>query len=98
MRYEIEITEDAKIDLSFFKAYERKTILAAIREQLSHEPLQETRNRKKLRENPLANWELRCGKFRIFYEVSKNIVTVGIIAVGWKKHNELYIRNKEVKI
>ena len=98
MRYEIEITEEAKIDLSFFKAYERKTILAAIREQLSHEPLQETRNRKRLRENPLANWELRCGKFRIFYEVSKNIVTVGIIAVGWKKHNVLYIRNKEVKI
>ena len=96
--YEIEITEEAKIDLSFFKAYERKTILAAIREQLSHEPLKETRNRKKLRENPLANWELRCGKYRIFYEVRKNIVTVGIIAVGWKKHNELYIRNKEVII
>ena len=98
MRYEIEITEEAKIDLSFFKAYERKTILAAIREQLSHEPLKETRNRKELRENPLANWELRCGKYRIFYEVRENIVTVGIIAVGWKKHNELYIRNKEVKI
>ena len=54
MIYKIEITEDAKIDLSFFKAYERKIILASIREQLSYEPLKETRNQKKLRENPIA--------------------------------------------
>ncbi len=98
MIYKIEITEDAKIDLSFFKAYERKIILASIREQLSYEPLKETRNQKKLRENPIAPWELRIGKYRIFYEVRNDIVTVGIISVGKKEHNVLYIRGKEVKI
>jgi mRNA-degrading endonuclease RelE of RelBE toxin-antitoxin system len=98
MGYRIEITEDAKVDLAFFKANERKRILAAIREQLSYEPLKETRNRKKLRENPISPWELRSGKYRVFYEVEEDIVTVGVISVGWKKHNILYIRGKEVKI
>jgi hypothetical protein len=32
MKYRIEITEDAKIDLSFFSAYEQKIIVTAIRE------------------------------------------------------------------
>ena len=98
MRYKIEITEEAKIDLSFFRAYDRKIILSSIREQLSYEPQSETRNRKKLRENPVASWELRSGKYRIFYEVENNIVTVAIIAIGEKKHNALYIRGKEVKL
>jgi mRNA-degrading endonuclease RelE of RelBE toxin-antitoxin system len=98
MRYKIEVTEEAKIDLSFFRAYERKTILATVREQLTHEPTKETRNRKKLRENPIAQWELRCGKYRIFYEVEADVVAVGVISIGWKEHNVLYIRGEEVKI
>lgn len=46
MTYKIEITEDAKIDLSFFRPYERKIILMSIREQLLHEPLKETKDMK----------------------------------------------------
>ncbi len=86
------------MDLYFFKVYERKAILEAIKEQLSYEPLKETKHRKELRENPLANWELRFGEYRVFYEVRESIHTVGIMAIGWKFHNVLYIRNKEVKI
>jgi mRNA-degrading endonuclease RelE of RelBE toxin-antitoxin system len=98
MRYKIEITEEAKIDLSFFKAYERKTILKNIKDQLSYEPQRETKNRKLLRENPIASYELRIRKYRVFYEVDKDVVTVGVVAVGWKKHNVLYIRGQEVII
>ena len=98
MKYKIEITEDAKTDLSFFKACERKEILSDIREQLSYEPLRETRNRKRLRDNPVAPWELRIGNYRIFYEVNNDIVTVIVISVGIKEHNILYIRGKEVRI
>lgn len=98
MKYKIEITEDAKTDLSYFKAYVRKEILIGIKEQLMYEPLKETRNRKKLRENPIAPWELRVGKYRIFYEIENDIVTVVIISVGVKKHNILFIRGKEVTI
>jgi mRNA-degrading endonuclease RelE of RelBE toxin-antitoxin system len=98
MEYQIEITEDAKADLSYFKPYERKEILIGIKKQLIYEPLKETRNRKKLRDNPIAPWELRVGKYRIFYEVENDIVAVIIISVGLKKHNVLFIRGKEVTL
>ena len=98
MIYKIEITEDAKIDLSFFKVHERKTILRSVKEKLSYEPLKETKNRKKLRNNPVAPWELRIGSYRVFYEVDNNSVKVIIISVGNKEHNILFIRGKRVKI
>jgi mRNA-degrading endonuclease RelE of RelBE toxin-antitoxin system len=63
MKYKIEITEDAKKDLSYFNAYEKKEILTGVKEQLLYEPLKETRNRKKLRANPVAPWELRIGRY-----------------------------------
>ena len=59
---------------------------------------QETENRKMLRDNPIAPWELRVGKYRIFYEVENDIVTVINISVGMKKHNTLFIRGKEVTL
>ena len=98
MKYKIEITADAKADLSFLKAFEKKSILQAIKEHLSYEPLKETRNRKKLRENILAPWELRNGKYRIFYKVENDIVTVIVVSIGMKKHNTLFIRGKEVML
>jgi mRNA-degrading endonuclease RelE of RelBE toxin-antitoxin system len=98
MKYSIEVTKEAKIDLSYFKTHEKKLITMKIREQLSYEPLKETRNRKRLRENPLAPWELRIGKYRVFYEVENEIVTIGVVAVGYKKHNALYIRGKQVDL
>ncbi len=52
--FQIEITEEARTDLSCYTAFERKIIATAIRDQLTHQPLQETRNRKALRENPIA--------------------------------------------
>ncbi|MGB0560916.1 MAG: type II toxin-antitoxin system RelE family toxin [Spirulinaceae cyanobacterium] len=98
MSYTIQITEDAKQDLSYFKANEKKQIISAIKSQLIYEPLIETRNRKRLRENPIATWELRSGKFRIFYEVIEEIITVTVISIGIKQHNTLYIRGNEVKL
>lgn len=98
MTYKIEITEDAKVDLSFFRPYERKIILTNIKKQLSYEPLTETKNRRNLRDNPIAPWELRSGKYRIFYDVVNENFMVGVIAIGIKEHNILYIRGEVVKI
>lgn len=98
MKYTIEVTEEAKIDLSYFTAHERKMILTNIREQLSAEPFKETRNRKPLRQNPIAAWELRVGIYRIFYDVHQEIVTVGVVSVGYKHHNDVYIRGKRVTL
>ena len=98
MVYKIKITADAKQDLDYFKTYDKKVIVTAIKKQLTYEPSVETKNRKKLRENPLATWELRSGRFRIFYEVVEDTVQVIVISVGIKDHNVLYIRGREVII
>ena len=55
--YRIEVTEEAKIDLSYYTAFERKLIVSVIREQLTDQPMIETKNRKLLRNNPIASWE-----------------------------------------
>ncbi|MGH8565605.1 MAG: type II toxin-antitoxin system RelE family toxin [Gammaproteobacteria bacterium] len=72
-------------------------MVAEIREQLAHQPNAETKNRKSLRENPIASWELRVGKHRIFYEVDETVRTVGIVCVGHKKHNVLWVRGKRYR-
>lgn len=74
-------------------------MLDAIEVQLTHEPLVETRNRKPLRPNPVAPWELRVGTLRVFYEVSSEEPSVvNILAVGQKDGNVLRIAGKEIKL
>jgi mRNA-degrading endonuclease RelE of RelBE toxin-antitoxin system len=97
-QYQIELTEDAKVDLDSYSAYERKIIVSEIRVQLSYQPLVETKNRKPLRENPIASWELRVGRFRVFYEVDDAARIVTVVSVGHKEHNVLLVRGKEVHI
>jgi len=96
--YRIEVTEEAKIDLSHYTAFERKLIVSQIREQLSEQPKVETKNRKSLRDNPISSWELRVGKFRVFYMVDEPGQVVVIVSVGHKDHNVLVIRGKEVQL
>ena len=56
--------------------------------------LLKTRNRKRLRPNDVAEWELRIGKYRVFYNVEKHVLIVSIEAIGFKVGNVLYIRGK----
>lgn len=97
-KHRIDFTQEARSDLACFPGCERKLIVEKVREQLTHEPTVETRNRKELRDNPVARWELRIGEYRVFYEVDEGIATVLVGAVGFKIHNALYIRGKEVKL
>jgi mRNA-degrading endonuclease RelE of RelBE toxin-antitoxin system len=94
----IEMTEEARTDLSSYIAFERKLIVSEIRRQLENRPNVETRNCKPLRENPIASWELRVGKHRIFYEVDETTRTVSVVSVGHKEHNVLWVRGKEVQL
>jgi len=71
-----------------------------IREQLTHTPTQQTRNRKPLTQPApfAASWELRCGpgnRFRVFYDVEPAVQEVQILAVGVKDRNRLLIGKKE---
>jgi mRNA-degrading endonuclease RelE of RelBE toxin-antitoxin system len=93
--FEIEFTESALEDLEHLRRADQNVILDAIAEQLTLEPLAPTRNRKPLRPNDLAEWELRAGKLRAFYDIDFNSSIVSIKAVGWKEHNKLFIRGRE---
>lgn len=84
--------------MTWFSAYERRIILDEVRRQLTNQPMVVTRNRKMLRDNPVARWELRVGRFRVFYEVGEDNLTVSVGAVGFKKHDRLYIRGEEVRL
>src|SRR5262245_15811471 len=96
--FEVEFTPEALDDLRGFRKYDQQQILDAIEAQLLHQPGQETRNRKRLRPNELAEWELRVDAFRVFYDVDEEKAVVKIEAVGHKRGNTLYIHGEEYEL
>lgn len=96
--YEIQYTPAARDDLSSFRKFEQKYILDEIDVQLQQTPNVETHNRKKLRPNKLAEWELRVNKFRVFYDVQKVVKIVKIEAIGYKRGNKLFIQREEYQL
>ena len=58
----------------------------------------ETRNRKELRPNEVASWELRIGRFRMFYDVDEEDRNVSIEAIGFKIGHELFIRGERTEL
>ena len=93
--FEIDLSPSAFDDIAWFPRREREIILDAIEEQLSHQPYVETRNRKQLRPNRVAEWELRVGKYRVFYDVTISPRLVEVKMVGLKRGNRLLIRGQE---
>jgi mRNA-degrading endonuclease RelE of RelBE toxin-antitoxin system len=86
-------------------ASQRALVLKSIEEQLTFEPLSEIRNRKPMRANMLAEWELRIGNIRVYYDVvplessgSDEPGIVRILAVGRKEGNRLFIGGKEFNL
>ena len=102
--YEIDFADTAIGHLAALTARERSTVIDAIEDQLSHEPLVETRNRKLLRPNPIASWELRVGALRVFYDVAATARPAGtagvvrILPVGKKERSVLRIGGKVVDL
>jgi hypothetical protein len=78
-------------------------IRKTINEQLTHSPIEETRNRKPL-DQPApfgAAWELRCGRdnrFRVFYEADSTMREVHVLGIGVKDHNRLLIGGEEYEL
>ena len=95
MRFDIVFVPEALEDLRRFKKGERARIIRALEEQLSHEPNNETRNRKRLRPNQTAEWELRVDRFRVFYDIEESANLVKVEAVGYKRGSRLFIHGEE---
>ena len=99
MAYRIQLAASAKDHFSRLNARQQAIFLRAIKIQLQHEPLRDTRNKKRLRPNPLAPWELRVGALRVFYEIDADKSgLVNILAIGVKRENRLLIAGKEIRI
>jgi mRNA-degrading endonuclease RelE of RelBE toxin-antitoxin system len=96
--YDIEFTQVAIDDLRFLKRHEQQQEIAGIESQLLYEPVAETRNRKRLRPNNVSEWELRLGKFRIFYDVELAVRIVKTEAVGYKEGSQFFIRGEPYKL
>jgi mRNA-degrading endonuclease RelE of RelBE toxin-antitoxin system len=112
VEHQIEYMPLAVDHLRNITTSDQRQIIDAIENQLKHQPDVTTRNRKPLRPNDLATWELRIGRFRVFYDIfcSEIEITqagepqqeatpiVSILAVGVKKGNRLVIGDKEIEL
>jgi mRNA-degrading endonuclease RelE of RelBE toxin-antitoxin system len=96
--FRLEFTPKALEDLRLLRTYDQRRVIESVEEQLRYQPARETRNRKRLRPNELAEWELRVASFRIFYDVEEENEIVKIEAVGYKQGNVLFIRGEEYQL
>ena len=98
-KFEIEVAPDADRHLSALVAHDRALVLDSLERQLSSDPTVETRNRKRLRPNPIAPWELRIGHLRVYFDVEHEPrPLVRIVAVGVKDRDRVSIGGEEVEL
>lgn len=98
--YTLCFAPEAIAHLDAIEAKHHGLLRRTVREQLTHTPAEETRNRKPL-DQPApfgASWELRCGpgnRFRVFYDVDAATHEVHVLAFGVKDRNRLFIGGEE---
>ncbi len=93
--YEIEFIPEAVQDLRYFRKFEQNIIIEAIQTQLTHEPTIETKNRFRRSPPDIAEWELRIGVFRVFYNVDELVRIVSVERIGEKSNNTVFFRGQE---
>jgi mRNA-degrading endonuclease RelE of RelBE toxin-antitoxin system len=97
--YRIDFSPEAEDHLRALTARQQAIVLDAVDEQLGHQPTVETQNRKPMRPNPLAPWELRVGNLRVYYDVEEEPEpTVYVRAVGVKQRNRVRIADEEIEL
>jgi mRNA-degrading endonuclease RelE of RelBE toxin-antitoxin system len=90
MPYNIEVHEQAILELGALRAFDQRRLLADIRDQLTEQPTVATRRRKCLLdltpsfEHELPVWELRVGSFRVFYDVNEENQRVHVLRYDGK--------------
>jgi len=99
MPYRIEYSQRAEDHLADLGAHDSAMVFDAVPRQLMHQPTVATRNRKVLRPNDVAPWELRLGHLRVYYDVSEGPPPlVQIVAVGIKDRGRVLIGGQEVEL
>ena len=99
MQYRIEYSPDAEDHLQALTARQQAIVLDSVDRQLCHQPTTITKNRKPMRPNPVAPWELRVGTLRVYYDIEEEPETVVYIrAVGVKIRGRVYIGGEEIEL
>jgi mRNA-degrading endonuclease RelE of RelBE toxin-antitoxin system len=96
MQFLVTLSPSAAEDLDYFSAFEQRVIMAAIHRFLTTDARIETKRRKRLQDNPIAPWGLKRGNYRIFYDILDP--NVDMLAIGYKEHNDLFIRGRKVAL
>jgi mRNA-degrading endonuclease RelE of RelBE toxin-antitoxin system len=99
LSYRIVFTMAADEHLHDLTARQEATVLDTVNKQLLHQPTIQSRNRKLLRENRLAKWELRIGDIRVYYDVIEGPEPVVLIrAIGLKVRSRVYVGWEEIQL
>lgn len=98
MPYRIQYSPSAEDHLRGLTARQRSIVLEAVDRQLVHQPILETRNRKPMRQNPLAAWELRIGGMRVYYRVHEAEHRVQVLAVGVKRRHRVHLGERVIEL
>jgi mRNA-degrading endonuclease RelE of RelBE toxin-antitoxin system len=93
MSFNITITEEADRQYKALPVRDQRILEASILSRLEQEPTKLTKAIKRLRPNPLAEFELRAGDLRALYNVEGNEVV--ILIVGRKVGNKLIVEGEE---
>ena len=91
MAYRITITQEAENQLRALSARERGIIEDAVLMRLRDQPTTETHAIKRLRPNPLAEYELRVRDLRVLYNVDEASAEVILLIVGRKVGTALIV-------
>jgi len=93
MPYEITITDEADSHLHALPVREQRVLEAAISARLRDNPTKPTKAIKRLRPNPLVEYELRVGDLRVLYNVEGHDVV--LVVVGRKVRNKLIVAGEK---
>jgi mRNA-degrading endonuclease RelE of RelBE toxin-antitoxin system len=97
--YRIDFTPEAADQIAGLRAHQRARLLDMIERQLVSQPMIETRNRRPLRPNPVAEYRLRVGALRVYYDVRGEPERLVIVkAVGVKVRDRVSVGGIEVKL
>ena len=99
MKYRIEYSPETEEQLQSLSKRQQVLVLDTVEKQLQFEPDIETKNRKPMRPNPLAPWELRIGSLRVYYDFEDSPERVVFIrAIGIKERNNVRIGKEVIKL